>query len=199
MVVDWGEASRPLRDGTPNGDMCLVQPRRGGVLMAAMDALGHGPEAAATADVARAVIESDPEPSLPRLVQHCHEQLRRTRGVALNVAFLDGSAATLRWLGVGNIFGMLVRAPAARNGRDATLLLRTGIVGRMLPPIAEEVLPIAAGDRLIFATDGIGSDFWGDVRGNGSPQQQAEHILDRYYRGDDDALVMVAVFRGSRS
>jgi negative regulator of sigma-B (phosphoserine phosphatase) len=198
-LVEWGAASRPLRDGGSSGDMCVVQARGGGVLVAAIDALGHGPEAAATADAARAALESAEEVSLVRLVHLCHERLHNTRGIALSMAYFDAPKATMTWLGVGNVSGLLVRANAARTARASTLLLRTGIVGRALPRIAAETLPVAMGDRLIFTTDGIGSDFENDMSRNGPPQGQAEDILRRHYRGDDDGLVMVAVFRGTGS
>jgi serine phosphatase RsbU (regulator of sigma subunit) len=161
-----------------------------------MDALGHGPEAAATAAAARAALESNPEVSLPRLLHHCHERLQGTRGVALTMALLDEATATMTWLGVGNVLGLLVRADATQLERNATLLLRNGIVGRRLPRIDAETLPVAAGDRLIFATDGVASDFANDRLGGGPAQRQADHILNRHCRGDDDALVVVATLRG---
>ena len=58
-----------------------------------------------------------------------------------------------------------------------------------------ETLPVIAGDRLIFATDGIASDFGEDALGSGSPERHARRILDHHFRGDDDALVIVAELR----
>jgi len=49
---------------------------------------------------------------------------------------------------------------------------------------------------LVFATDGIGSGFLSDVSAREEPQRLADQILDRYGKGTDDALVLVAKYLG---
>ncbi|HMH83340.1 MAG TPA: hypothetical protein VK531_10750, partial [Gemmatimonadales bacterium] len=55
---------------------------------------------------------------------------------------------------------------------------------------------VAAGDTLIFATDGIKEGFAEQLPADATPQQQADHILTRHGKGTDDALVLVARYRG---
>jgi hypothetical protein len=58
-------------------------------------------------------------------------------------------------------------------------------------------LPVARGATLILATDGIRSSFTEDLPPGGSPQRVAQEILDRHWRGTDDALVLVATYLGA--
>jgi negative regulator of sigma-B (phosphoserine phosphatase) len=196
-LLHWAAASRARRPGEASGDDCLVRPWRGGVLVAAIDALGHGPEAAQAALAARATLETEPDESLQHLLQRCHARLRGTRGVVLSLAVFDETRATMTWIGIGNIRGVLARARPHPGGRDGALLLRPGIVGRTLPRIEPHALAVEPGDRLILATDGIAPDFGHHPLPQEPPQHQADRILERYVRGDDDALVVVAVYQGS--
>ena len=69
-------------------------------------------------------------------------------------------------------------------------------MGYRLPSLYPVVIFVALGDVLIFATDGLRSGFTEDVPLNDAPQQIAEHILEHYGRGTDDALVLVARYVG---
>jgi negative regulator of sigma-B (phosphoserine phosphatase) len=196
-LVHWAAASRARRPGDASGDHCLVRPWRGGVLVAAIDALGHGAEAAQAALAAKVTLEAEPDESLHRLLQRCHARLRGTRGVVLSLAVFDETMATMTWIGIGNIQGVLARLRPHGGRLDAALLLRPGIVGRSLPRIEPQALAVEPGDVLILATDGIAPEFGNDPLAQGPPQQQADCILERHVRGDDDALVVVAVYQGS--
>ena len=56
MPFEWGLAARALHGQAESGDLHLVAPFAGGVLIAAVDGLGHGSEAAAAARVAVATL-----------------------------------------------------------------------------------------------------------------------------------------------
>src|SRR5207245_2855891 len=73
---------------------------------------------------------------------------------------------------------------------------RGGIGGSELPRPHPVVLPIAAGDTLIFTTDGIREGFAEALSSEATPQQLADHILARHGKGTDDALVLVARYLG---
>jgi negative regulator of sigma-B (phosphoserine phosphatase) len=92
---------------------------------------------------------------------------------------------------------LLFADPEARPVR-ASLVTRGGIVGSALPPLRAEVLPIAFGDTLIFATDGIRGGFTEGLASDATPQQLADDILARCGKGTDDALVLVARYRGGK-
>jgi hypothetical protein len=161
-------------------------------MLAVVDALGHGAEAASAADLAVATLEAHAHEDLFSLLERCHERLRRTRGAVATIASVDRIRRTMSWGGVGNVEGMLVRAEQedGRSRRDFSLL-RGGILGDVLPPLRPQVTPIASGDTLILATDGISRAFLENPHPPGSPQQVADSILRRYALDSDDALVLV--------
>ena len=84
-----------------------------------------------------------------------------------------------------------------RNGNaQESLLLRAGVVGSQLPPLQATLIPIARGDTIFFATDGIRSDFSDTLSARENPQRAADRILRQYRRGNDDALVLATRLTG---
>ena len=192
-------AGEPLAGQPESGDLGLVLPFPGGTLIGALDGLGHGDEAAAAARAAAGVLRAQPDAHVIWLVRQCHEALAETRGVVMSLASFSERYATLTWIGIGNVEGLLFRADAAANPRQETLLLRGGVVGFKLPPLGAAVLPVAPGDALVLATDGIRSDFANGLSLTHPPQDVANQILARHAKKTDDALALVAVFLGETS
>jgi phosphoserine phosphatase RsbX len=195
--VTWGSAMRGLSGETVHGDRAVVAPHPGGVLVAVIDGLGHGQEAARAADRAVEVVSAFPGEDLEELVERCHRELRSSRGVVMTALSLSFAAGTVSSLGVGNVQGMIVRA-AALDGRPSRdfILLRGGVVGHTLPPLRRTIVPLLAGDTLVLATDGVGIEFTTEQHLDGEPQALAERILERYALQTDDALVLVARYPG---
>jgi negative regulator of sigma-B (phosphoserine phosphatase) len=197
-VVDCGVAKLALPRQSESGDRHLVRCTDDGVLIAAIDGIGHGKEAANAAKVATSVLNEGAEEPVISLVQHCHEKLRSTRGVVLSLASIDLSHGLMTWLGIGNVQGVLVHANTKTNHVREMLLLRGGVVGSLLPPLQATVLPIARGDTVYFATDGVRSDFGETLTARENPQKAADRILAQFHNGHDDALVLVARLTGAR-
>ena len=114
----------------------------------------------------------------------------------MSLAFLDGRASSMTWLGVGNVEGRFVRASPDATPACEFLLLRGGVVGGRLPMLQATLLPVLPGDTLVFATDGVALPPVEDIVSTGRPQAMAEGILSRYSRQTDDALVLVARWVG---
>jgi hypothetical protein len=76
------------------------------------------------------------------------------------------------------------------------LLLRGGVVGVQLPPLSAGVIPVARGDTLILASDGIHREFDRAAALTNSPQKFADRILADHRRATDDALVLVSRYLG---
>jgi len=197
-IVEYGVAKFVLPGQEESGDQYLVRCVAGGILIAAIDGIGHGAEAANAAKEAAAILTALADSNVPviSLVEHCHEKLRVTRGVVLSIASIDSVHGLMTWLGVGNVQGVLMRADAKREGDQETLLLRGGVVGAQLPLLQATVLPVARGDTVYFATDGVHSDFARSITTLENPQRAAERILGQYRRGNDDALVLAARLTG---
>jgi len=195
-MVEYGVARFALPGHGESGDHHLVCCTQSGILVAAIDGLGHGEEAANAAKAAAAILRSASDKPIISLVERCHEKLRATRGVVLSLAFIDAEHGMMTWLGVGNVQGVLMRADAKKGGMQESLLLRAGVVGSQLPALQATVLPIVQGDTLFFATDGVRSDFSVTLSPRENPQRAADRILEQYRSGNDDALVLVARITG---
>jgi phosphoserine phosphatase RsbX len=194
-AVEWGVAGSVSPGQSESGDRHLVCPFPDGVLVAVLDGLGHGNGAAAASTRAVRVLEESAQEPIIALVRRCHEELRATRGVVTSVASFNISYGLMTWLGVGNVQGVLRHSV----GSQEQLLLRAGVVGVQLPPLQAAILPVLPGDILIFATDGVRSDFAQAPLYIDTPQKAAENILSRFGKGNDDALVLVAKFLGNRT
>jgi negative regulator of sigma-B (phosphoserine phosphatase) len=197
-MVEYGVAQFVLPGQGESGDHHLVACNRDGVLVAAIDGIGHGEEAANVAKIATLSLKSGLGEPIISLVESCHEKLRATRGVVMSLAFIDSAHGMMTWLGVGNVQGVLVRANRTKGNPKEGLLLRAGVVGSQLPPLQAAVLPVAREDILFFATDGIRSGFAETLTALENPQRAADRILEHYRTGNDDALVLVARLTGIR-
>ena len=71
-------------------------------------------------------------------------------------------------------------------------------MGDKLPPLYAGVVPVNPGDLLILATDGIAAGFETELHLAQSPGRIADAILNRHFKGTDDALVFVGRYLGIR-
>jgi hypothetical protein len=189
-ALEWDTAAMPMPGESVLGDRAVVQFAARHVLLAAIDGVGHGPEAAAAAQIAADTLTGS-EQDVASAALECHRALVDTRGAALSLASIDGREHTLTWLGIGNVESHLLHG-ADPVPISESLLLHTGVVGHALPRLAPQTLPLAHGDVLIFATDGIRRDFADDLLPRGSCRDIADRILQSHRVGSDDALVLVA-------
>jgi serine/threonine protein phosphatase PrpC len=203
LELQSGMAVRSITQ-TESGDQHLFCLFPGGGLAAVADGLGHGEKAAIAAETAMSVLQEYPQEPVQALMQRCHDALRKTRGAVLSLASFsapppnsNGTPWHMTWLGVGNVKGVLLRANSAPQPVREWLVPRGGVVGYQLPnphPATFQVLP---GDMLIFATDGLHSNFMEGInlaafQSQPNPAQAlADDILARSIRGTDDALVLV--------
>jgi len=196
LIIEWGSASLTLAGEVESGDKHVVKVFPHGALLAAMDGLGHGEEAAAAANRAVRFLQTSENESLISLLKRCHERLRSTRGVVISLAAFNAVDETMTWVGVGNVEGVLLRADPAVNPGCESLVLRSGVVGSRLPQLHAAIVPVMRGDTLVFVTDGIRSEFTQCLALGDGPQQLADRILAQYAKGTDDALVLVARYVG---
>ena len=194
LPIEWGAAGSALE--MESGDLHVVVPFADGALVALMDGLGHGPEAAAASAAAVPSLRAFGGLSLFTLMEQCHEALHKTRGVAMTLAAFDARNATMSWMGVGNVDGVLLRADDDHEHRSEAIALRGGVVGYRLPALKERALPVSRGDTLIMATDGIRSGFTAGLSVQLGVQEIAESVLARFAKGTDDAHVVVARYLG---
>ena len=102
-LIEWGVASSTMRGQSQSGDQHLVQPYTNGLLVAVVDGLGHGEQAAAAADLAVATLINHAHESVIALLKRCHDALRNTRGVVMTLASFNELDRALNRSGVDTV------------------------------------------------------------------------------------------------
>lgn len=198
LSLEVGIAGHPSAAQSQSGDCHVLCAFPGGVLVGVLDGLGHGAGASEAARLASETLIEHAKESLVPLISRCHERLRSGRGVVMSLASFLTRQGLMSWAGIGNVEGLLLRGdrPAQRAGEF--LLVRPGVVGVRMGFPRAAVLPVRPGDTLVFSTDGIRGDFAHRVARTLPAQKIADQILLHHSKGTDDALVMVARYRGER-
>jgi phosphoserine phosphatase RsbX len=195
-VVVCGVAGRALPGETESGDLHLIAPFRGGILIAVADGLGHGAEAASAARIAVASLRASPELPAADLVRRCHAALHKTRGVVLGIASIEAERNRLSWIGIGNIDATLVRGEGEWTAPREVLPNRGGVVGHQMPSLHVASYPIARGDMIMMVTDGIDGRVHIGASSHWHPQELADYIVARHSKETDDALALVVRYLG---
>ncbi len=193
--ITWSILRLALPGQVESGDRYYVKAFRDRLLLAAIDGLGHGHEAALAGKKAIQVLDEHAKQtdSLMDLVKRCHEDLKNTRGVVMNIASFNWQKKTMSWIGIGNVNGFYFhREKGEIQPSQMTIMQRSGIVGFKLPVLQVTMLPLQFGDTLIFTTDGIQNDYVDELYLQGSTEQIAEYISKGYSKKNDDALILVA-------
>ncbi len=194
--LEWSTAAATMPGEKVSGDRHWAGPVVNGMIFAVIDGLGHGRAAAAASKIAVAMLQQYAGDPLIELLHRCHESLRATRGVAMSLAMVNTADSVLTWVGVGNVEGALLHVEP--DLRCDKLLLRNGVVGSHLPMLRAEELPIRPGDILTMVTDGVSTEHPMRVAMDANIESVADAILAGACKGNDDALVLAARFRGAQ-
>lgn len=177
------------------GDLYLVEPTPDGLLVAVIDGIGHGMEAAKVAQLAASILKRHAHEPVNELIKQCHVGLRATRGAVAALALIHARNRTMTWTGVGNVEGKLF--PRGAPTAPLTLLSASGTLGQGDGiEVHPDKLPINIGDTLILASDGVRSDFYLGLDMGQSPRQLADRILARSVLHKDDAMIVVGRYTG---
>jgi negative regulator of sigma-B (phosphoserine phosphatase) len=187
--VTVGMFVRAIRGETVSGDVCLVEASSRGVVVAAIDGLGHGPAAAAASTAFVACLCAGLDAPLPELFANAHQALRRTRGVVAVVARFDEGAGSVEIAGLGNVSVLLSTGPF----HPRHIVVPAGVIGGTFKQIRPQVLDFCPGDVLLLHTDGVRSRFdWTNLRCL-SPDAAARAIVTQHGMETDDAGCVVVV------
>jgi negative regulator of sigma-B (phosphoserine phosphatase) len=189
--LEIGVAGVAIEGEQRSGDLAVFAPYDRGGLVAVIDGLGHGDDAADASALAERVIREHASVPPTDLLKRCHEALRKSRGVVLTAAWFDLEAMELFWAGVGNVEARLVRGAAAYGARHDSALVLGGVLGYNLPRVRPARTDLRRGDAVAFATDGIDADYSTSLTPGLPAQRLAERILQRHGRDTDDALAAV--------
>ena len=190
---------RCRRGETLSGDVGRLVPVRDGVVVAAIDGAGHGPEATRAASRAAGVVAATAEAAgddVAAILRACHAALEDTRGAAITLAHLSCPGGGLKWLGLGSVEGRIVSSGHARPRRDLSLRLLGGVAGHHLPSLPTTEHGLRRGDLVAFASDGVARDFADRLDTAGPISALARRILDDHWNRDDDAMVVLIRWLG---
>lgn len=179
----------PLAGERVCGDGWAVVERPTHTLIAMVDGLGHGPEAATAADAALGVFHEHADEAPARLLPLAHAALRPTRGGAVAVAWLPHGEPVLRFAGVGNISGSIITSDGVKS-----LASRNGTVGHTPHTVHEYSYPCPPGAIVVLHSDGVMTR-WKLESYPGlllrDPALIAGILHRDFARGRDDATVVV--------
>jgi len=187
-AIAAGGYSRPLPGFVECGDTFVIEllpgEPAGALLVALVDGLGHGSEAAIAAQAAARTILGHRELPPDQILRHCDHQLRPTRGAAMAVLRLEADGRG-EFCGIGNV------EVQSLAGRPAGLFCLPGIVGHSVRTLRTMPFTMQSGDIYCLHTDGVSG------RGNlraflpGAPRTVARSIVDACGRAHDDATAVV--------
>jgi negative regulator of sigma-B (phosphoserine phosphatase) len=130
------------------------------------------------------------------LLERCHEELRRTRGAVMTLAWFDLEERTMSWTGVGNVEARFIRAGDGPDRRFDSPVVLGGVVGYNLPQVRMSTIPLEPGDAVVFATDGVAADYSVSLESGVPAQELADRVLERHGKGTDDALAAAVRYLG---
>ena len=116
-LIEWAVAEHARQGQTESGDRALAMTIPDGALVAVVDGLGHGSEAADVAKTAVRSLERHASQPVISLLRQCHGALSGTRGAVVSLAAFSARDETMTWLGVGNVEGLLLRGQPRRASR----------------------------------------------------------------------------------
>ena len=179
----------PREGESASGDAALVRREGDYALIAVIDALGHGPEAAKVADASIEEISVTPlDAGVGSIMEAIHNRLRKTRGAAATLCLTHGMEIEL--CAVGNV--------AVRSTKsDLPLMLTPGVLGTRLVGLRVFRAPLADGDRIVIFTDGVSSQLTIDELRGLDPSAACRLLMQRHRNAYDDATVLVADVRAS--
>lgn len=198
--IDWAAAARPLPGQHNSGDaFAVVNEDDATTLVAVIDGLGHGDEAAEAAATAVATVQDCGGQPLEVVFGACHRALASTRGAVASLARIDSRTHTMSWAAVGDVDATVVRGPRTTSDRSReTIVARGGVVGIELPPIYESTVSLEPQDLLVMTTDGIDAVYRHNLVTTGALAAIADAILQAHALERDDALVLVARYHSGR-
>lgn len=170
------------------GDVGLAIEVDAGVLLAIIDASGHGKRAGAVADRLAATLREGASSDLVEVMKSLFHTAEGTLGAAVGLAFVDPDANEFRYLGVGNTRCVKLSKTMWRG------VSRDGVLGERWPTPYEQRASLVANDCLVLWTDGIAEDAVHKLLGTASlrsAQNIAQRLMIESARPYDDAGCVV--------
>ncbi len=188
LVLEVAEANRPCYPEYVSGDSTVVCQLPHGLLLACIDASGHGQKAHALSTQLAALVRNSSNKDLPMLLHTLHQRAMGTIGAAVALAFVDTQHNELLFAGIGNI---RIRCVGASTWAGIS---RDGVLGERFPSTDLQRFPLRADDVVLLHSDGIHTHLSPQVLSRlhlGSARQIADTLLTHSGKTTDDASCIV--------
>jgi anti-sigma regulatory factor (Ser/Thr protein kinase) len=185
---ELGVVVAPYPGETVCGDGWAAVHDRSTATVLLVDGSGHGPLAAQAAEAAVRCFQDNSAKDCTALAETIHRALAPTRGAAMAVARIDGAARLVRFVGIGNISGVV-----AGDGPARRMASHNGTAGHIAPRIREFTYPFAGRPLVILHSDGLSARWEIDSYPGlaaGHPSLAAGVVFRDHRRGRDDASVV---------
>ena len=190
QLLEVGAISIPLRGEPVCGDGWAIRRNESGAWLMVVDGLGHGLFAADAAREAERVFAESGSESPANILNDIHDALKKTRGAAAAIAYVNHEKKTLCFAGLGNISATLATAQSSRG-----IASHNGTLGHQMYRIQEFNLPWNQDSVLIMHSDGLSSrwdlsESWGIWSRH--PSLIASVLYRDFAKERDDVTVLVA-------
>lgn len=153
VKVEYDSVIRPCFGQRVSGDAVFTKETDRGFLIVVIDVLGHGEEAHELAVEIVDYLEINYSEDVIQMIQQLHKHLKKSRGAAAGLCFLNFETGQVSYVGVGNT---VIR----KFGKtEASLMSQDGTLGLIMHTPKEENMSVSAGDLLLLYTDGVSSRF----------------------------------------
>src|SRR5512144_389680 len=153
-AIEIGALCKAAPGEDVSGDAWRALCRPDGGLIVIADGLGHGPAAAAAAQMAVRTFDVGPHVSPASVLSAMNSALRSTRGAAVAVARIDFTSGTVAFAGIGNVSGTLIDGDVTRK-----TVSQNGIVGQGTPGMREFFYPCSRETLVVLHSDGLATNW----------------------------------------
>jgi serine/threonine-protein kinase RsbT len=185
----FGTSSRPISGAGVNGDALVIEEWNGQTLLAVIDGLGHGADAAVASLKARKYIQTNKGENVDEIMSGLHKHLLGTRGAVVGLVKIDRDSRKLTFCSIGNVEAYISSEPRIHPASMG------GIVGANIKRITKFEYDYNILRAVIMYSDGISQNFsLSDYPcACEQPQTTADRILSEWGKETDDATVLIAI------
>lgn len=193
LALSWGAENRPCLGQQVSGDAVLFrQTASGHLVVALVDASGHGPRAHVLATELLDLMQRHPDPEVVSLLQVLHQACKGTAGAAAGVARIDPLSCCLSYAGVGNTRAKLFGPqPGLRAWHGVS---RDGVLGDRFPTPFVQQVQVTSPQALLLYSDGVSESlrsFRGNLPASSEAASLAHQVVTQCGRVADDASCAV--------
>ena len=192
--VDWdvGTSCRALAGQRWCGDATVVAPAGNSLMLAIIDASGHGERAHEVAEMAASLIRRLARARIEAILEQLETELRGTPGAAVGLLAIHRDSGVFRYAGVGNTRAAKIGVAAWRG------VSRDGVLGNHSRSALVQRGTLEPGDILALWTDGLPESATTEMVRSNSFQQAsaiAQLLVRNLGRRHDDAGCLVLKWR----